>query len=58
MKTIIFKNENKAKIYKIYSNKDQGCYKKDELMRIVKTDDISKLINDGYDDRAVEKTID
>ena len=47
MKTIIFKNEKKAKVYEIRSAKDQGCYKANELMRIVKTDNINKLNENG-----------
>ena len=58
MKTIIFKNEKKAKVYEIRSIKNQGCYKENELIQIVKTDKIELLINDQYETRAVEKTID
>lgn len=47
MTTIIFKNESKAKVYEIISAKNQGCYKEGELIRRVKTDDISKLNQDG-----------
>lgn len=48
MKTIIFKNESKAKVYEIISAIDQGCYKVGELMRRVKTDNINELTNDSY----------
>ena len=42
MKTIIYKDLKKAKVYKVYASKDQGVYKKDELIYTLKTDDISK----------------
>lgn len=55
MKTIIFKNENKAKHYEIKSAKDQGVYKAGELIRKVKTDNISEVMNDGtYEVIAIE----
>lgn len=58
MKTIIFKSEKKAKVYEIYSTKNQGAYKYNELVRVVKTDNISEIINDmTYEVRAVEKAI-
>jgi hypothetical protein len=57
MKTIIFKNEKKAKVYEIRSTKNQGCYKENELIQIVKTDKIELLINDQYETRAIEKAI-
>jgi hypothetical protein len=47
MKTIIFKNEKKAKVYEIRSAKDQGCFKAGELLHRVKTDNIEKLNQDG-----------
>jgi len=47
MKTIIFKNEKKAKVYEIRSTKDQGVYKPGELVRTVKTDNINELNQDG-----------
>ena len=47
MKTIIFKSEKKAKVYEIRSAKNQGIYKAGELMRTVKTDNISELVNGG-----------
>ena len=47
MKTIIFKSEKKAKVYEVRSSKNQGCYKENELIRIVKTDNINELINNG-----------
>ncbi len=55
MKTIIYKSEKNAKIYEIRSAKEQGCYKENELMAIVKTDIIENVINDGqYQEKAVE----
>lgn len=47
MQTIIFKSEKKAKVYEIRSAKAQGVYIAGELMRIVKTDAIEKLDEDG-----------
>lgn len=47
MTTTIFKNEKKAKVYKIRSAKDQGIYKAGELIRTVKTDNIEKLNENG-----------
>ena len=47
MKTIIFKSEKNAKVYEIRSAKAQGVYSDGELMRIVKTDNIEKLDEDG-----------
>lgn len=47
MKTIIFKNEKKAKVYEIRSTKAQGVYAAGELIRVVKTDKINTLLNDG-----------
>ena len=53
MKTVIFKSEKKAKTYRIVSTRDQGVYKKDEVVRVVKTDDINKLMSGSmYDTRA------
>lgn len=57
MKTIIFKNEKKAKVYEIRSTKNQGCYKENELIQIVKTDNIDLLNNGQYETRAIEKAI-
>lgn len=55
MTTIIFKSEKKAKVYEVRSAKNQGCYKANELMRVVKTDKIEELINDGqYQEIAIE----
>jgi len=49
MKAIIFKSEKKAKVYQIISDKQQGCYGAGELMRVVKTDDIERLLeNEQY----------
>ena len=47
MKTIIFKNEKNAKVYEIRSAKAQGVYAAGELIRVVKTDKINTLLNDG-----------
>jgi hypothetical protein len=55
MKTIIFKSEKTAKIYEIRSSENQGCYKENELLRVVKTDNINELINNGqYKEIAIE----
>jgi len=55
MKTIIFKNESKAKVYEIRSVKAQGVYAAGELVRIVKTDNINELTNgDQYEVAATE----
>lgn len=48
MKTIIFKNENKAKTYKEISLSNQGVYTKGEVIRTVKTDKVEKLTNGMY----------
>jgi hypothetical protein len=45
MKTIIFKNEKKAKAYEIRSAKAQGCYSKGELMMRIKTDNIAEALS-------------
>ena len=47
MTTVIFKNESTAKVYEIRSAKAQGVYADGELIRIVKTDNIEKLNQDG-----------
>jgi len=44
MTTTIFKSEKKAKVYEIRSAKAQGIYSANELVRVVKTDDINQLI--------------
>ena len=55
MKTIIFKNEKKSRVYEIRSTKNQGCYKENELIRKVKTDNINELINgEQYEVKAIE----
>jgi hypothetical protein len=46
MKTIIFKSEKNAKVYEIRSAKAQGVYAENELIRIVKTDNVKELINE------------
>ena len=45
MTTYIFKNEKKAKVYQIVSTKNQGCYSENEIVRIVKTDIVSEIVN-------------
>ena len=55
MKTLIFKSEKKAKYYEIRSAKDQGVYKKDELIMRIKTDNIEKCLqNNQYEYYSVE----
>ncbi len=53
MRTVIFKSEKKAKVYRILSIANQGCFKENELMEVVKTDDITKISNDFYKTKAV-----
>lgn len=48
MKTIIFKNEKKAKVYKEISLLNQGIYTKGEIIRTIKTDKIENLTNEYY----------
>ena len=48
MKTIIFKNEKKAKIYKEICLETDGCYLKGQIIRMVKTDKIENLTNEYY----------
>ena len=43
MKTIIFKSEKKAKVYEIRSAIKQHIYSANELIYIVKTDNINEL---------------
>lgn len=58
MKTIIFKSEKNAKVYDVRSVKNQGVYKENELLMVVKTDKIEEIVNDlNYEVRATEKTI-
>jgi hypothetical protein len=55
MSTVIFKSEKNAKIYEIRSAKAQGVYTAGELIRVVKTDKIEKLIENGqYEVTATE----
>jgi hypothetical protein len=55
MTTIIFKSEKNAKVYEVRSAINQGCYKENELIRVVRTDKIENLINDGqYQEIASE----
>jgi hypothetical protein len=43
MKTIIFKSEKKAKVYEIRSAVKQHIYSANELIYIVKTDNINEI---------------
>ena len=55
MTTVIFKSEKNAKVYEIRSAKAQGCYATNELIRVVKTDNINELNNGGqYEVTATE----
>lgn len=55
MKRIIFTNGKKqVKKYQEISNKNQGCYSKDEILKIVETDKIDELKNHYYDTRFEE----
>lgn len=55
MKTFTFTNGKKeVKNYKEVSNKNQGCYKENEVLRMVATDDTKSLINEQYDTRFEE----
>jgi hypothetical protein len=55
MTTVIFKSEKNAKVYEIRSAKAQGVYTAGELIRVVKTDKIEKLIENGqYEVTATE----
>lgn len=57
MKTIIFTNGKKeVKTYREISNKNQGCYSINEILRIIKTDKIESLKNYQYDTRFEEVT--
>lgn len=47
MKTVIFKSEKTAKVYQVISLINQGCYKRGEVIRTVKTDNIEKLNSDA-----------
>lgn len=55
MKSIIFKSEKKAVVYEIFSAKDQGCYRKNELLRVVRTDDIDRLLSDAKYEQYAKK---
>lgn len=44
MRTIVFNSESKAKEYKIISVRTQGIYNAGEVIEIVKTDNINKLL--------------
>jgi len=48
MTTLIFKSEKKAKVYEIRSAKKQGVYSANELIRIVKTDNINQVTINSY----------
>jgi len=55
MTTTIFKSEKKAKIYEIRSSKNHGIYSENELIRIVKTDNINEIINGlQYEVKSIE----
>jgi len=55
MKAIIYKSEKNAKVYEIRSSKDQGCYKENELLQIVKTDNIDNILEDGQYQRFAKE---
>jgi hypothetical protein len=55
MTTTIFKSEKNAKVYEIRSAKAQGVYSENELIRVVKTDNINELTNgQQYEVKATE----
>ena len=55
MKAVIFKSDKNAKVYQVRSSINQGCYKEDELIMIVRTDEINKLlVDEQYERYAVE----
>lgn len=57
MKSFIFTNgKNKVKTYKEISNKKQGCYLLNEVLRTIKTDKVEELKNEHYDTRFEEIT--
>ena len=47
MKTVIYKNENKAKTYKLTSKIDQGVYNAGDFIMNIKTDNIELFISDS-----------
>ena len=55
MKEIILKNAKKAKIYKYYSAKDQGVYKKGEFIYRIKTDMPEEILKGSYEVYFVEE---
>jgi hypothetical protein len=55
MKTYTFTNGKKeVKTYNEVSNKKQGCYNENEVLRTVKTDNVNELKNTTYDTRFEE----
>jgi hypothetical protein len=55
MKRIILTNGKKeVKKYKEISNKNQGCYSKGELVRMVESNNVNELKNNYYDTRFEE----
>jgi hypothetical protein len=55
MTTYNFTNGKKeTKTYKEISNKQQGCYGKNEMIRMFKTDNIKTHENEMYDTRFEE----
>jgi len=55
MKTFTFTNGKKeVKTYREVSNKFQGCYAENEVLRTVKTDKVTELTNTNYDTRFEE----
>ena len=55
MKTLKFTDGNKEmKTYIEISNKEQGCYGNNEILRKVRTDDLEMIENSQYDTRFEE----
>jgi len=57
MKTIIFKNEKKAKSYEIIASVDFHIYRKGELIRKVCTDKIDMLLENYEANQVTVKQI-
>jgi hypothetical protein len=55
MKTIIFKNEKRAKVYEIRAAKSFHIYSEDELVQTVKTDNID-LCTDNFSTNEISVT--
>lgn len=53
MNTIIFKNAKKAKVYQVFAKQAFHIYSKGELIKTVKTDNISKL-NSAFEESQIE----